>query len=197
MANLINKVTKKSILKIKESIDAYGKEMAAINEKIATIDEKYRKMMEKETKDLRKSYAALEEEQEIWNISLSRYDADIVNEVLGNSSISDDEPTEETVVKTTTEDVAPAEEKVIDTIFEDNNEDENEKKEEETTEVADTEKESVGSVNESIFHENENEPEQLNVVAEGNTDWNDVNEDDIPTAPASDDEWPELPEDWK
>ena len=190
---MVNKITKKAILKIKETVDAYGKEMSAISEKIATVDEKYRKLAEKETKELRESYAILEEEQEIWNTSLSRYGADVVNEVLGSSSTADDEPTETATIETTTEEVTPVEEKVVDTIFEENNE-----KEEETVEVAEPEKKSVEVVEESIFPENEKEPEQLEVVAEGDADWNESSEDEtISTAPASEDEWPELPEDWK
>ena len=188
---MVNKITKKAILDIKKNVDAYGKEMAAISEKIATVDEKYRKLAEKETKDLRESYAALEEEQEIWNSSLSRYDADVVNEVLGNISSTDDD-SNEPVVETATEKVAFEEDKVVDTIFEENNM-------EEETNVTPESKSEASAVEENVFSETSEAPETLEVAAEGNADWNNAVEEDetVSTAPAPEDEWSDLPEDWK
>ena len=187
---MVNKITKKSILKIKETIDSYGKEMAAISEKIATIDEKYRKLMEKETKELRESYAAMEEEQEIWNVSLSRYDADVVNEVLGNVSSTDDGESEEPVVDTTTEEVKNEEPKVVDTIFEENN-----MEDEQAAEFA---KSTTEHEEETIFPEAEMKTEMLeNVNA---NEWKEETEEDIAEPPvtnvAEEEEWPEFPENW-
>ena len=192
---MVNKITKKSILKIKETIDSYGKEMAAISEKIATIDEKYRKLMEKETKELRENYAAMEEEQEIWNTSLSRYDADVVNEVLGNASTTEDESSDNVIVENTTEEVKDEEPKVVDTIFEENNVED----EQPFTDFADSvEPETTPVEEESIFHEAEPE-EKFEPAVEGSADWN--NEDDNisepPVTTASEEDWPEFPEDWK
>lgn len=112
-------------------IENYGKEMSVIQEKIATIDEKYQKLIEKETKELKETLASLEEEQEIWNSSLSRYDAEIVAEVLGeNSSVSDDEALNEKNEK------EEQQEQVVDTLFEENNEPEPETESSSTVEVA-------------------------------------------------------------
>lgn len=128
---MISKLTRKAILKTKEMIENYGKEMSVIQEKIATIDEKYQKLIEKETKELKETLASLEEEQEIWNSSLSRYDAEIVAEVLGeNSSVSDDEALNEKNEK------EEQQEQVVDTLFEENNEPEPETESSSTVEVA-------------------------------------------------------------
>jgi len=128
---MISKLTRKAILKTKEMIENYGKEMSVIQEKIATIDEKYQKLIEKETKELKETLASLEEEQEIWNSSLSRYDAEIVAEVLGeNSSVSDEEALNEKNEK------EEQQEQVVDTLFEENNEPEPETESSSTVEVA-------------------------------------------------------------
>ena len=152
---MVNKITKKAILKIKETVDAYDKEMAAINEKIATIDEKYRKLMEKETKELRESYTALKEEQDIWNTSLSRYDADVVNEVLGNvSSTSDDAEESE----------KPQTETITDSIFNENNEEEEAKEEEKVEEKAPVAEEVVTEETHEVAAEWVPFPESLDVA---------------------------------
>lgn len=128
---MISKLTRKAILKTKEMIENYGKEMSVIQEKIATIDEKYQKLIEKETKELKETLASLEEEQEIWNSSLSRYDAEVVAEVLGeNSSVSDEEALNEKNEK------EEQQEQVVDTLFEENNEPEPETESSSTVEVA-------------------------------------------------------------
>lgn len=152
---MVNKITKKAILKIKETVDAYDKEMAAINEKIATIDEKYRKLMEKETKELRESYTALKEEQDIWNTSLSRYDADVVSEVLGNvSSTSDDAE----------ESVKPQTETIADSIFNENNEEEEAKEEEKVEEETPVAEEVVAEETPEVAIEEVPFPESLDVA---------------------------------
>lgn len=128
---MISKLTRKAILKTKEMIENYGKEMSVIQEKIAIIDEKYQKLIEKETKELKETLASLEEEQEIWNSSLSRYDAEIVAEVLGeNSSVSDEDALKEKDEK------EEQQEQVVDTLFEENNEPESETESSTTVEVA-------------------------------------------------------------
>lgn len=128
---MISKLTRKAILKTKEMIENYGKEMSVIQEKIATIDEKYQKLIEKETKELKETLASLEEEQEIWNSSLSRYDAEVVAEVLReNSSVSDEEALNEKNEK------EEQQEQVVDTLFEENNEPEPETESSSTVEVA-------------------------------------------------------------
>lgn len=187
---MVNKITKKSILKIKETIDSYGKEMAAISEKIATIDEKYRKLMEKETKELRESYAAMEEEQEIWNVSLSSYDADVVNEVLGNVSSTDDCESEESVVDTTIEKVNDEEPKVVDTIFEENNMEEKQ--------VAESTESTPEPEGETILPEAEMKTETPEEVKPN--EWKEETEEDINEPPVQtvveEEEWPEFPENW-
>ena len=188
---MVNKITKKAILDIKKNIDSYGKEMSAISEKIATVDEKYRKLAEKETKELRESYAVLEEEQEIWNSSLSRYDADVVNEVLGNASTTDDENSDNITVETTTEEVKDEEPKVVDTIFEENN-----MEDEQAAEFAES---TTEHEEETIFPEAEMKTEMLeNVNA---NEWKEETEEDIAEPPvtnvAEEEEWPEFPENWQ
>lgn len=196
---MVNKITKRAILKIKETVDAYGKEMVAVSEKIATIDEKYRKLAEKETKELKAAYANLEAEQEIWNSSLSRYDADVVNEVLGESF--DSNSTADEMPEQTVESDSTAEEEegtIVDTLFEDNNA----SAEEETLELAAEEslveddlpegtlKEDVVDIPEEEAQEETTEEAPVEFPEDNIEDT--VEESDINT----DDGWPEFPEEW-
>ena len=185
---MVNKITKKAILKIKETVDAYGKEMAVINEKIATIDEKYRKLAEKETKELKAAYADLEAEQEIWNTSLSSYDAEIVNEVLGGDAVSATEEPEPVVEETPTVDETP--EVVVDTLFEENNDENSEEPEEEPVEEETEEEEPESEESDVIWPEEETQqetPVEESPVKEASG----VEESILDT-----DDWPVEPEEW-
>ena len=194
---MVNEITKNSILKIKETVDAYEKEMVIVKEKINNIDEKYRKLAEKESKELRAAYSELEAEQEIWNSSLSRYDSDLVNEVLGTSSTVEDEPealevsttVEETVEEPVVEEPVQEEEpeKVVDTIFPENNDEEDlpEDELEESVEesVEDAVEEPVDDWTEEVVEEVAEEAAVEEPKAENVID--------------TDEGWPEFPEEWK
>ena len=182
---MVNKITKKAILKIKETVDAYGKEMAVINEKIATIDEKYRKLAEKETKELKAAYADLEAEQEIWNTSLSRYDAEIVNEVLGGDAVSATEEPEPVVEETPTVEETP--EVVVDTLFEENNDENSEEPEEEPVEEeTEEEEEPESEESDDIWPEEETPVEEIPVKEASGVEESTLDTDD----------WPVEPEEW-
>lgn len=91
----------------------YGVAMAKLQEKISAIDEKYRKMAEEARKDLATEYANLEAEQEIWQTSLSRYDVNDVNEILGEVDATEvvEDPTDDNTDNTAVSEEAPAESK--------------------------------------------------------------------------------------
>ena len=188
MAKDINK----SILqKLKETVDLYKKESEKVQASIDTIDEKYRKLAEKEKKDLNKSLSSIQSEIAFWEKTISsRYDRDLIAEVFGNASVSEDETEEKTFSATATVE----EEVVVDSIFPENNENE---EEEET--------------------ENEEEPVLVNaelkeeeVTEESASSFDDVWPSDEPnnteSAAASESEttvdaveevvWPDVPEEW-
>lgn len=188
---MVNKITKRAILKIRETVDAYGKEMAAMSEKIATIDEKYRKLAEKETEELKVAYASLKAEQEIWSFSLSRYDADAVNEVLGES-LGGSQTSGGAPEQAAGHDSAAGEgeEAVVDTLFGENNVPTGDEAGEPAAEGF-----PVGDdMPEGAFEERTAEAPKEEVRAEFPEDDADgaAEESDIST----DDGWPEFPEEW-
>lgn len=204
---MVNKLTKKSILKAKELIDSYGKEMAKLKEKIDAIDEKYRKMAEEARKDLALEYATLEAEQEIWQSSLSLFDVDDVNEVLGefeSSSTIDDDNTDEQageVDTTAPEEAQPevesisTEEVITDTIFPENNVEENNdspsQEAEELNEIWPEEgnDEAPATPEESIS------PEEMDALAKDGLEPV-TEEAEAEADAAQENEWPDFPQEW-
>lgn len=119
---MVNKLTKKAIISISKNIAMYGAEMSKLREKIDAIDEKYRKMAEEARKDLALEYSSLEAEQEIWQSSLSRYDSEDVNEVLGEFNATTTSDTVESFEEAEAETAAEEEpEQVVDNLFAENN----------------------------------------------------------------------------
>ena len=139
---MVSTLTRKAIISIKKNLDMYGSAMTKLQEKIAAIDEKYRKMAEEARKDLAAELANLEAEQEIWQTSLSRYDVDDVNEVLGevdaaettdDTQDDDNDNTAGTDVSEAETEAEPEKEVVTDTIFPENNDDKSDSDEKKDT----------------------------------------------------------------
>lgn len=203
---MVNKLTRKAILSIKKNIDMYGEEMAKLQEKIAAIDEKYRKMAEEARKDLAIAYANLESEQEIWNTSLSRYDAEDVNEVLGDADttaeqeensepVSDSTEAEKSaVVSSSTSDEEPeAEGKVVDNLFPENNEPEP------TKEAVPVEAEQPLTPEEAVPAKSAEEKALDEIWPEAQEETASPTIDDMPPADleqSDNDNWPEFPQEW-
>ena len=83
---MVPDVTKKAILQIKENIDTYHNLVVDVDTFVAQIKEKYRKMAEEEVKELRSHVKEYKEEEKFWTKTLSRYDASVIKEVLGEAS---------------------------------------------------------------------------------------------------------------
>jgi len=203
---MVNKLTRKAILSIKKNIDMYGEEMSKLQEKIAVIDEKYRKMAEDAKKDLTIAYSNLESEQEIWQSSLSRYDEDTVNEVLGECTSTTEVNGDGPDLFNDNDENDDNDEKVVDPYAEvDVNNATEETHEESPAPVEENDNTSSGdkpndnspeSVGEELWPDETQEPEQTPVTEapESNEPEPQSEEKDEPVevVDAGDDDWPTI-----
>jgi hypothetical protein len=190
---MISDITRRTILQIKENIDSYHKIVADVDVSVAEIKEKYRKLAEEETKALLSNVDEYKKEEKFWTKTLSRYDADVVKEVLGESSDATAEVKKQNFESDSTAEQTPPSDElfVVDP----------EAEEEERSKPDDvSEPECPVPVEEEIPDTQETKEvseEEWPATPEENAPTEDVVEEETPAADViNGEEWPEEPMEW-
>lgn len=190
---MISDITRRTILQIKENIDSYHKIVADVDVSVAEIKEKYRKMAEEETKALLSNVDEYKKEEKFWTKTLSRYDANLVKEVLGENSDATVDVKKQDFESDSTAEQTPASDELF--VVDPEAEEEHSKPDD----VA--EPECPVPVEEEdtpeVSQENETPTEEWPVTPEEAVPAEEVVEEETPAADViSGEEWPEEPMEW-